>query len=75
MAEIITPTRAQLDLFTRNHRVTIAFEELFNRSNTITQTTNNDASLGISKANQAIATSDANETRSKSNKVLLWLSM
>jgi hypothetical protein len=75
MAEIITPTREQFAIFLKDQRTIRAFEELFNKVNTEVATIGEDTLSADTKANQAIGTGIDNEIRSKSNEVLLWLTM
>jgi hypothetical protein len=75
MAEITTPTREQFSIFLKDQRTIRAFEELFNRVNTEVATIGEDTLSADAKANQAIGTGIDNEIRSKSNEVLLWLTM
>lgn len=55
------PTRKELETFLKDQRLIKAFEELFN--------------LVPSEFNNLEERIDANEIRSKSNEVLLWISM
>ena len=75
MAEIITPTREQFSIFLKDQRTIRAFEELFNRVNTEVTANSESISSTEAKANVAVESSISNEIRSKSNEVLLWLSM
>ena len=74
-----TPTRAQLYNFLGNHELVKLFEKLFERAGDTTPTETEEISVDTntasSMASQAISTGIANETKSKSNGVLIWLSM
>jgi hypothetical protein len=74
-----TPTRAQLFEVLNNHELVRLFEKLFEVAGDTTPTEIEGVSLAVgtadSKATQAIDTGIQNEIKSKSNKVLLWLSM
>jgi len=81
-----TPTRAQLFKLLGNHELVKLFEKLFEQAgdlipsdvitlNRLVQEASIDANTADSKANQAIGGVVSNEIKTKSNGVLVWLSM
>lgn len=81
-----TPTRNQLFKVFQNHELVRLFEKLFEIAGDLTPTdiatltilieeANINAGIASSKSNQAIGSGISNEIKSKSNGVLMWLSM
>lgn len=74
-----TPTRAELFKIFKSHDLVVKIEKLFERAGDTTPTEmeeiNISAGIAESKSNQAIDGTIQNEIKSKSNGVLIWLSI